>query len=58
MKKYLNLENGLIYTANGRTEKKVVLGKEFMLMQCEDNNGNCYLVPIDKLNNKTYYKPI
>ena len=50
-----NLETGEIVTANGVTESKTMMGKEFELVQCTTNTGRNILVPIDKLNNKSYY---
>jgi hypothetical protein len=56
--KYLNLENGIVYTQTGITEKKVVMGKEFTLMQCTASDGNKYLVPIQRFDNPNYFKKL
>lgn len=56
--KYKEIETGVIYTQTGRTEKKKVLGKEFTLMQCNASDGKCYLVPVEKFENKNYFEKI
>jgi len=56
--KFKNLETGDILTANGNTENKTVMGKEFILAQCTDQNGKCFLIPVQRLSNINFFTPI
>lgn len=56
--KYKNINTGLIYNTTGRTEKKTVMGKEFILAQCTKSDGTCCLVPINRLSDSSLYKKL
>jgi hypothetical protein len=58
MKQYKKLENGIVYTLNGNFETKIIMGKKFICAQVFDQNGNKYLIPINKLEDNNLYKSI
>jgi hypothetical protein len=56
--KYLNLENNLTYTANGNVSNKLIMGKNFEVVECERSDNLKFLVPTNKLKNKEIYSKI